>query len=99
MEFLRVLVLSTRHVATEDLERLEVAADEVTPGIVAGRDPFGVWIWAPDDEEALADLQRDGYTDSLTKALRFTRAHGASHLRLDCDVDALETQELDCHDA
>jgi hypothetical protein len=98
LEVRSVLVLSTCHVTHADMTQIEERRLARDCPIVCADDNYGAWLYAPGDEAGLADVNRFGFSDSMVKVMRFARDRGIEYVRLDCDGDQLESQELDRHD-
>jgi hypothetical protein len=94
----KVISLSTGHVTQEDMDLIDEHCTTPRAPLLCAADPYGGWLYAPDNEEYIANIMDDGYSASLVKVLRYARKHGCKYVRLDRDVPLEETEEIDVHE-
>jgi hypothetical protein len=94
----RVISLSTGHVTQEDMERIDDHCTTPAAPLVCAADPYGGWLYAPDSEIYIKNIEDDGYSDSMVKVIRYARKKGCKYVRLDRDVPLEETEDLNVHE-
>ncbi len=97
LETMRVLVLSTAHVAQDDMTLIETSGRDADCPLSVADYAEGAWLMVP-PADCMAGIERFGFSESMTRVLRFAQSHGLPVVNLDRDGPVLERKELDRHD-
>lgn len=97
LETLRVLVLSTAHVPQEDMTLIEASGRDADCPLSVADYAEGAWVMVP-PADCMAGIEKFGFSESMTRVLRFAKSQGLPVVNLDRDGPLLERKELDRHD-